>query len=448
MSLLSFWAKKADGAAGAAGAGGGKRGRDEGGYDAGGAASASPAQASKAAKAEQATRDPRSVVIWNANGLHHRLEKNGPAVQRFLEQHQPDALLLSEVWLKGAQGAQGEVWTGDAAGRGHQGLWARATRGGGVLEWFSGGARQLTLNHARRGAGSAMLARDEARPLRTWCYLPPHDEIVRGVEPQRTHEPEGRILLIEWPSVLVLHQYVPNNGSTEESYIRRKAWDGMVLEWLRVAHQQRDLFGKFARIVFCGDLNIAPEDADVSHPGWFRTQGADHQGQPGYTPLERERFRHLLREAGLVDAYRHFQALRDEEFAPVAPREIADPIFTWRGWPSRPGNVYNARYEDRGMRIDHFLVSRALLVDVADVEILGRGANAADPSFLGSDHCPMVLTFLAGALAAAAPQPAAAPAPAPPLEAPPLEAPPLEAPPLEAPLEPASRPLRENYGTP
>jgi hypothetical protein len=120
--------------------------------------------------------------------------------------------------------------------------------------------------------------------------------------------------------------------------------------------------------------------------------------QPGYTQREGDRFRDLLREAGLVDAYRHFQRLRDEKRErdgppPVGPREVSDAISTW-----------SAMYDDKAMRIDHFLVSSALLADFHDVEILGRGANAKDPTLLGSDHCPMVLTFRSSAHDTAASQ--------------------------------------------
>jgi exonuclease III len=44
------------------------------------------------------------------------------------------------------------------------------------------------------------------------------------------------------------------------------------------------------------------------------------------------------------------------------------------------------------MRIDHLLVSEELMVRVADAQILGRGPEAK--GFLGSDHCPMLLTLL------------------------------------------------------
>ena len=34
---------------------------------------------------------------------------------------------------------------------------------------------------------------------------------------------------------------------------------------------------------------------------------------------------------------------------------------------------------------------------VETVDICGTGRSCADPSFLGSDHCPMILRFRGGA---------------------------------------------------
>lgn len=43
------------------------------------------------------------------------------------------------------------------------------------------------------------------------------------------------------------------------------------------------------------------------------------------------------------------------------------------------------------MRIDYFLVSRALVHRVSDVKVFGSGADRK--GFLGSDHCPLLLTL-------------------------------------------------------
>ena len=107
-------------------------------------------------------------------------------------------------------------------------------------------------------------------------------------------------------------------------------------------------------VVYCGDLNVAPHDADLSHPSCFKqptkishefrrtnsnsTIGTgkvpeEHVGQPGCTPCEREAFHNLLQAGSLVDCYRELNV-------PVGRGGIDDRLpltevykqsFTWRG---------------------------------------------------------------------------------------------------------------------
>lgn len=44
------------------------------------------------------------------------------------------------------------------------------------------------------------------------------------------------------------------------------------------------------------------------------------------------------------------------------------------------------------MRIDYFLVSKRLVPRIKEVKVFGRGAERK--GFLGSDHCPLMLTLL------------------------------------------------------
>lgn len=37
----------------------------------------------------------------------------------------------------------------------------------------------------------------------------------------REHHPEGRVIVVKYPSVTVVALYVPNNGNKEESFERR-----------------------------------------------------------------------------------------------------------------------------------------------------------------------------------------------------------------------------------
>ena len=85
------------------------------------------------------------------------------------------------------------------------------------------------------------------------------------------------------------------------------------------------------------------------------------------SPAERERFQRLL-DWGLTDAFRAKH--------PDAPRP-----YTW--WDYRAGGWER----DRGLRIDHFLVTRPILERMQDV-VIHRAMRAEEGP---SDHVPLTL---------------------------------------------------------
>jgi exonuclease III len=80
------------------------------------------------------------------------------------------------------------------------------------------------------------------------------------------HADGGRVIVLQWPSVLFLMTYAPNNGSTLESLQRRRDWDEQVARFLEF-HRRGDV-----RAVWLGDLNTAPETYDVTQPFKWWTQ--------------------------------------------------------------------------------------------------------------------------------------------------------------------------------
>jgi len=64
------------------------------------------------------------------------------------------------------------------------------------------------------------------------------------------HEPDGRVILVEFETLRLLNTYVPNNGWKEEpnSFQRRRKWDKRILEFVT---QNSD-----KPLIWCGDLNV------------------------------------------------------------------------------------------------------------------------------------------------------------------------------------------------
>jgi len=102
---------------------------------------------------------------------------------------------------------------------------------------------------------------------------PKKKQRINGPE---SHDPEGRIILLELPSFFILHCYVPNNGSNPDSFNRRIRWDERIKAFMGRVKREGGWKGKGGRmkgVYYCGDLNVTPElEIDTSHPTWMRKQ--------------------------------------------------------------------------------------------------------------------------------------------------------------------------------
>ena len=424
-----------------------------------GGAAAGAAGPSEPVEAVPATADPRCIVAWNCCGLEKRLQsqKDSSALGDFLAtrclpppaapplcrlppchsllsaapsllaaapppsrprlassseppRRRPDLLFLSEVKMAREHGDVSHCPKEEGDRR--RILRAESTCLAGYECTFALGLK--------RAAGSAVLWRDGSAPRRLWRYLP--DDL--DAPPSDACDADGRVLLTEWPTLLMLHTYSPNVGQTSESYRRRTNWDARVAEWAEHAASWASARG--LAVVYVGDLNCAPQHEDVTwcrcNPknrrgcacpldacaqgsgataGWMlaqhpsATDDGGFTGQNGVSPNERRGFAELLRRGGLVDAFRHHHP------APAGcppPDPFADDTFSYRGWPGNDErDPAFAKYYRRGMRIDHALVSAALLPRVVACNILGAGGSCAGAGFMGSDHAPIVLCLARGA---------------------------------------------------
>ena len=163
---------------------------------------------------------------------------------------------------------------------------------------------------------------------------------------------EGRIIVSTRGELAFIAGYFPNasTGLVRLPFKRQFARD--------LAATAKALQGQGKQVIITGDFNVAPEDIDLARP-------KDNRKNPGFTDEEREDFRLYLAE-GLVDVLR--------ERNPDVPG-----LYIW--WTARGG----AREKNVGWRIDHFLVSRALVEKVGEVAILA--------DVRGSDHCPVSLVL-------------------------------------------------------
>jgi exodeoxyribonuclease III len=253
------------------------------------------------------------VVTWNVNSLKARM----PRVLELLAQYGPDVVCLQET--KANRDAFPELELADAGY-------------GAVHE--SGG----------RWAGVAILAK-HGHELSDPAYTLPGDPV-----PDEARWCEATVDGIRFASV-----YVPN-GRTLDSpeYPRKLAFLDAMIE--RVAA----IRSNSTPLILCGDMNIAPADEDVYDPAAF--VGGTHVSAP-----ERERLTKLLKDGGLVDAYRTLH-----------PGEVQ---YTW--WDYRAGNFHKGL----GLRIDLALVSESISDRLSAVGIYRDYRKGTKPS----DHAPLAV---------------------------------------------------------
>jgi exodeoxyribonuclease-3 len=162
---------------------------------------------------------------------------------------------------------------------------------------------------------------------------------------------EGRVLQLVYNDFVIINTYWPNS-QPERARLEYKLAFGKAL-LARCKKWVKDGRG----VIVCGDGNIAHKDIDLARP-------KQNRDNPGFYPEECAFMDEFL-AAGFVDAFRVFNQEPDQ--------------YTW--WSYRG----QARANNVGWRLDYHLVDKAFMERVKKAEI--------HADVLGSDHCPVSLTF-------------------------------------------------------
>ena len=167
---------------------------------------------------------------------------------------------------------------------------------------------------------------------------------------------QARVIAGTVAGVRVIGAYFPNGQALDsDKFVYKMAWLDGLRAWLANELKTHE------KLVLMGDFNIAPEDRDVHDPAaWV--------GMTHVSPQERAHFQALL-DLGMVDAFRLF--------------EQAPKSFSW--WDYR-----NLGFQkNKGLRIDHILVSSALKPNVVACMVDRQMRKNERPS----DHAPVVVTL-------------------------------------------------------
>ncbi len=165
---------------------------------------------------------------------------------------------------------------------------------------------------------------------------------------------QKRLISATFNGTRVISAYVPNGQEVgSDKYDYKLRWLDALRHWVSETLSQTE------NLVIAGDYNIAPDDRDVHDPqAWA--------GQVLCSDPERQRFRALL-GLGLHDAFRLF--------------EQPEKVYSW--WDYRQ----LAFRRNKGLRIDHLLVSEALRPRVS-LCIVDRAPRKLEQP---SDHAPVLI---------------------------------------------------------
>jgi exodeoxyribonuclease III len=252
------------------------------------------------------------IATWNVNSVKQRV----PRLLPWLDERQPDVVCLQETKL--ADDAFAGLLAGELADRGY----AVAAHG------------EATWN------GVAILSRVGL------------DDVVRGLPgaPGFPHQ-EARAVSAGCGGIRVVSVYVPNGRVPGSEHYHYK------LAWLAAL---RDMVAaEPATTVVCGDMNIAPADADVFDPDAYI-------GQTHVTAPERAALADL-QGLGLHDVVRE--------------RWPSERVFTY--WDYRAGMFH----QDLGMRIDLVLAGSAVAGRVRAAWVDRHARKGRGPS----DHAPVMV---------------------------------------------------------
>jgi exodeoxyribonuclease-3 len=255
------------------------------------------------------------VATWNVNSVKQRM----PRLLPWLDQRKPDVVCLQETKL--GDDAFSALLGAELADRGYE----------------------VALYGEPRWNGVAILSRVRLA------------DVVTGIAGAPGFpDPEARAVAATCGGIRVWSLYVPNGREPDSDHYRYKlAW----LAALQNAVSERLAAG--ADVLLCGDMNIAPADADVFDP-------AAYVGQTHVTPPERAALA-ALTDLGLHDVLRE--------------RWPNESVFSY--WDYRAGMFH----QNLGMRIDLVLAGDPVAGRVKATWVDRKARKGTGPS----DHAPVIV---------------------------------------------------------
>jgi exodeoxyribonuclease-3 len=165
---------------------------------------------------------------------------------------------------------------------------------------------------------------------------------------------EGRMLTLHFDNFAFVTCYFPNGGRDEDHFQFKLRYYDLFLKKMIALRK------KYGKVIFCGDLNVAHNEIDLTRP-------KENANQIGFLPIERAWVDRVC-ESGFIDTFRY---------------KNKDTVkYSW--WDQKT----RARERNVGWRIDYFFVTKEHEKEIKNADILD--------TIVGSDHAPTLLEVRAG----------------------------------------------------
>jgi exodeoxyribonuclease-3 len=255
-----------------------------------------------------------TLVTWNVNSVRSRLE----TVLAWLEHNRPDVACLQEI----------KVETGKFP-----------------AAPFEEVGYECAVFGQKSYNGVAILSRE---PLK---------EVRRGLQDGAETEEPARLIRARVRGISVVNTYVPQGREPDSEKFRYK------LEWLgRLRGFFQRNYTIRQRVLWCGDMNVAPTDIDIYNPKGLL-------GHVGFRPESWEALGSCV-DWGFVDVFRQHRP--EPGWYSYYDYRARDPVKNRTGW-----------------RVDHIYCTRSLAAKCTDSWIDVNTRIDAKPS----DHCPVLAEF-------------------------------------------------------
>lgn len=248
------------------------------------------------------------IYSWNVNGLRAIFKKN---FIEFIKTENPDILCIQETKLQ-EENIMDEIRLID-----------------GYDSYFS-------FADKKGYSGTAVYTKEKPISIKHGFGIDKFDR-------------EGRILILEYSSFILMNIYFPNGQMGIERLNYKMEFYDCLLDYAN------KLVSCGKKLIICGDYNTAHTEQDIKN-------AKANENTSGFLKIEREWIDKFINN-GYTDTYRF-----------IHPDEVK---YSW--WSYR----FRARERNTGWRIDYHFVSNNLIEKVKDADILNH--------VMGSDHCPVMV---------------------------------------------------------